>query len=137
VFITATTLMLDRETARRSWLQGIVFPGLGALVVMSAAWFPGLWEVRIPQLLGLEMSDLGREIWTLTLYSWSVLAMILAWVVKQLERARPVRWLALPLLYVVGFGPVLCAITLDAYVKQWRGAAAVWDKTEKTGRVMG
>jgi hypothetical protein len=37
----------------------------------------------------------------------------------------------------VGFGPVLCAITLDAYVKQARGAAAVWDKTEKTGRVVG
>ena len=47
------------------------------------------------------------------------------------------RWLATPLLYVVGFGPVLCAITLDAYVKQARGASAVWDKTEKTGRVMG
>ncbi|MEZ0448801.1 glycosyltransferase [Cellulomonas sp. ICMP 17802] len=137
VFITATTLLLDRETARRSWFQGLVFPGLGALVVMSAAWFPNLWEVRIPHLLGLEMSDVGREVWTLTLYSWSVLAMLLAWVVKQLERTRPVRWLALPLLYVVGFGPVLCAITLDAYVKQWRGAAAVWDKTEKTGRVMG
>jgi cellulose synthase/poly-beta-1,6-N-acetylglucosamine synthase-like glycosyltransferase len=137
VFITAATLLLDRETARRSWLQGILFPGLGALVVMTAAWFPNLWDERLPELLGLQMTDLGREIWTLTLYSWSVLAMILAWVVKQLERARPVRWLALPLLYVVGFGPVLCAITLDAYVKQWRGAAAVWDKTEKTGRVMG
>ncbi|WP_421743373.1 glycosyltransferase [Cellulomonas sp.] len=137
VFITVTTLLLDRETARRSWFQGIVFPGLGALVVMTAAWFPNLWEERIPQLLGLEMTETGRAVWTLTLYSWSVLAMLLAWVIRILERVRPVRWLALPLLYVVGFGPVLCAITLDAYVKQWRGAAAVWDKTEKTGRVMG
>ncbi|KQY47065.1 glycosyltransferase family 2 protein [Cellulomonas sp. Root137] len=137
VFITVTTLLLDRETARRSWFQGIVFPGLGALVVMTAAWFPNLWEERIPALLGLEMTETGRAVWTLTLYSWSVLAMLLAWVIRILERVRPVRWLALPLLYVVGFGPVLCAITLDAYVKQWRGAAAVWDKTEKTGRVMG
>ena len=104
---------------------------------MSAAWFPNLWEVRLPSLLGLEMSETGRMVWTLTLYSWSVLAMALAWVVKLLERSRAVRWLATPLLYVVGFGPVLCAITLDAYVKQARGASAVWDKTEKTGRVMG
>ena len=137
VFITASTLLLDRETARRSWFQGLLFPGIGALVVMSAAWFPNLWEVRLPSLLGLEMSETGRMVWTLTLYSWSVLAMALAWVVKLLERSRAVRWLATPLLYVVGFGPVLCAITLDAYVKQARGASAVWDKTEKTGRVMG
>ena len=55
--------------------------------------------------------------------------------VKQLERARPVRWLALPLLYVVGFGPVLCAITLDAYVKQWRGASSGvgQDREDRTG----
>jgi hypothetical protein len=76
-------------------------------------------------------------VWTLTLYSWSVLAMALAWVIKLLEGTSAVRWLATPLLYVVGFGPVLCAITLDAYVKQARGASAAWDKTEKTGRVMG
>ena len=49
VFITATTLLLDRETARRSWFQGLCSPGSGALVVMSAAWFPDLWEVRIPR----------------------------------------------------------------------------------------
>jgi hypothetical protein len=66
-----------------------------------------------------------------------VIAMALAWVVKLFERLPAVRWLATPLLYVVGFGPVLCAITLDAYVKQARGASAQWDKTEKTGRVMG
>jgi cellulose synthase/poly-beta-1,6-N-acetylglucosamine synthase-like glycosyltransferase len=137
VFITVSTLLLDRESARRSWFEGIAFPGLGALVVMTAAWFPNLWEERLPQLLGLEMTEVGRAVWTLTLYSWSVLAMLLAWVIRILERVRPVRWLALPLLYVVGFGPVLCAITLDAYLKQWRGAAAVWDKTEKTGRVTG
>jgi len=136
VFITAATLMLDRDTARRSWFQGLAFPGLGSLVVMVAAWFPDLLEVRLPGLFGWEMTPAGREVWILTLYSWSVIAMILAWVVKQLERSRLLRPLAVPLLYVVGFGPVLCAITLDAYVKQWRGAAAVWDKTEKTGRVM-
>ena len=59
VFITVSTLLLDRETARRSWFQGIVFPGLGAIVVMIAAWFPNLWEVRLPHLLGLEMTETG------------------------------------------------------------------------------
>lgn len=36
----------------------------------------------------------------------------------------------------MGYGPILCAITLDSYVKEARGAAMVWDKTEKTGRVL-
>ena len=30
---------------------------------------------------------------------------------------------------------MMCAITVDAYVKEYRGAAMTWDKTEKTGRV--
>ena len=104
----------------------------------EAAWFPNLWEVRIPALLGLEMTETGRD-------GLDADALLLV-------GARDARWRGWsgcssgpvrcggsrsPLLYVVGFGPVLCAITLDAYVKQWRGAAAVWDKTEKTGRVMG
>lgn len=137
VFITATTLMLDPATGRRTWLQGLLFPGLGSIVIMIAAWFPDLLEVRLPALFGLEMTPTGREIWLLTIYSWSVLTMLLAWGLKLLERLPGGRYVAGVLLYVVGFGPVLCAITLDAYVKQARGAAAVWDKTEKTGRVMG
>ncbi len=41
VFITTMTLLIDPpDTARRSWLEGLTFPGLGALVVMVAAWFP-------------------------------------------------------------------------------------------------
>ena len=88
VFITVTTMLLDRETAKRSWLQGLLFPGVGALVVMVAAWFPDLLEVRLPALFGWEMTPVGRELWTLTLYAWSVLAMVLAWGVKQLERTR-------------------------------------------------
>ena len=39
------------------------------------------------------------------------------------------------LVYVVGYGPILCAITVDSYIKEFRGAETSWDKTEKTGRV--
>jgi len=44
--------------------------------------------------------------------------------------------LAPTLTYLVGYGPLLCAITFDSYIKELRGAAQVWDKTEKVGRVM-
>ncbi|GEL94103.1 glycosyltransferase [Cellulomonas composti] len=137
VFITVTTLLLDRASARRSWREGLLFPGVGALVVMSAAWRPGLWEEWLPGLFDLRLTPDGLTVWTLLLYSWSLLAMALAWVVRWAETTRGLRWASRPLLYLVGFGPVLCAITLDAYWRQARGAAAVWDKTEKTGRVMG
>ncbi|WP_396022603.1 glycosyltransferase [Cellulomonas palmilytica] len=137
VFITATTLLLDGETARRSWFQALTFPGLLALVVMTAAWVPGLWEEQVPALFGLEMTPEGRDVWQLALYAWPLVAMLVAPVVRAVDGVRGLKALATPLLYVIGYGPVLCAITLDAYVKQWRGASAQWDKTEKTGRVVG
>ncbi|WP_029289728.1 glycosyltransferase family 2 protein [Cellulomonas sp. HZM] len=137
VYITVTTLLLDRETARRSWFQGLMFPGLGALVVMLAAWFPTLWQEDLPSALGLHLTPVGLEVWTLALYAWPVLSMAAAWLVRGLEGTRALAWLSRPLLYVVGYGPVLCAITLDAYVKQARGASTAWAKTEKTGRVVG
>lgn len=137
VFVTATTLLLDPATARRSWFEGLTFPGLGAIVVMLAAWFPQLFDETIPAAFGLEVTPTGERLWTLWLYTWAVLAMALAWLVRALERSRPTRWLTKPLLYVVGFGPVLCAITIDAYVQQLRGASQAWDKTVKTGRVVG
>jgi hypothetical protein len=39
------------------------------------------------------------------------------------------------LVYVGGYGPLLCAITTAAYFKEFRGADRHWDKTEKTGKV--
>jgi hypothetical protein len=39
------------------------------------------------------------------------------------------------LLYLVGYGSLLCAITFDSYIKEIRHADARWDKTVKTGRV--
>jgi len=104
---------------------------------MSAAWVPGLWEETVPGVFGLRMTDDGRDWWQLALYAWPLLAMLLAPLVRACDGVRGLRLLSVPLLYVIGFGPVLCAITLDAYVKQWRGASAAWDKTEKTGRVVG
>ncbi len=40
-----------------------------------------------------------------------------------------------PLLYIVGYGPLLTAMTAAAYIKEIQGAEMKWDKTEKTGQV--
>jgi hypothetical protein len=39
------------------------------------------------------------------------------------------------LVYLAGYGSLLCAITFDSYIKELRHAEAKWDKTVKTGRV--
>ena len=51
------------------------------------------------------------------------------------RRCRVAGWLARPLLYVVGYGPLLCAITAAAYLAELRRAEMAWEKTEKTGAV--
>lgn len=137
LFITATTLLIDPATARRTALEGILFPGIGTLIVLSAAWDPTLWAERVPGLFGLQMTETGRWWLLLLLYSWGVIAMVLARLLANIERVPGGRYVAIMLLYVVGFGPMLCAITLDAYIKEWRGASREWDKTVKTGRVLG
>ncbi|UZN04636.1 glycosyltransferase [Cellulomonas sp. S1-8] len=137
LFITVTTLLVDLETARRSWFEGLLFPGVGALALVVASADPQLWEVQVPELLGLQMTPTGIAVGTLLLYSWPVLSMVLARLVHDLEGRPVLGVLSKPLLYLVGYGPLLCAITLAAYVREWRGAEQTWDKTEKTGTVAG
>jgi hypothetical protein len=60
--------------------------------------------------------------------------MVGAYLARRLDRAGASR-AGRAVLWFVGFGPLLCAITVDAYVKEFRGAAQVWDKTEKVGNV--
>ncbi|CCG02069.1 hypothetical protein [Blastococcus saxobsidens] len=82
----------------------------------------------------VPLSDTAETVWTLFVYSWLVLCIPLAYGVRRLEGTRWRRPLAPLALYLVGFGPMMCAITVDAYVKEFRGAAMTWDTTEKTGR---
>ena len=46
------------------------------------------------------------------------------------------RFLGPLFVYIGGYGPLLCAITTAAYVKELRHAEATWDKTEKTGKMV-
>ena len=40
------------------------------------------------------------------------------------------------LVYLVGYGTLLCVCTFASYVKELRRAEMTWDKTEKTGKVV-
>jgi cellulose synthase/poly-beta-1,6-N-acetylglucosamine synthase-like glycosyltransferase len=120
LLITLSTFALDPSTARRVWLEGFLFPGLISLLIIVYAVFPDIIDVSSGVLLFT--------------YVWLSASMLAAYLVKRLGDTRLAR-LAPPLLYVVGYGPLLCAITATAYVKQLRRTEMVWDKTEKTGRL--
>jgi hypothetical protein len=61
--------------------------------------------------------------------------MLGAWLARKVESTWIGPVLAPVLIYLVGYGSLLCAITFDSYIKEWRHADAAWQKTEKTGRV--
>jgi hypothetical protein len=58
-----------------------------------------------------------------------------AYLGKVAEPRRFGRLLSPFFVYIGGYGPLLCAITTAAYVKELRGADRHWDKTEKTGKM--
>jgi hypothetical protein len=119
------TISVDPRVGLKVWREALLFPGAISLTVLVAATFPGL----VPWGGGTSTG------WTLFVYSWLVLCVPMAFLVRRLERSRWGHRLAPLGLYLVGFGPMMCAITVDAYLKEFRGAAMTWDKTEKTGRV--
>lgn len=137
IYTVVLSVQLDPATARSAWREVLFFPGIVSMIVMLSAFFPGLFTERVPALFGMRMLDVGVDIWYISIYAWISVCMIGAWGAKRLDDAGAPGWLMALYVYVVGYGPILCAVTFDSYVKEWRGAAMVWDKTEKTGRVLG
>ncbi len=82
------------------------------------------------------MTDGGLFYLTLGIYIWIPFSMVGAWIAREVESTRVGRFLSPLLVYLVGYGSLLCAITFDSYIKELRHAEAKWDKTEKTGRVV-
>ena len=107
----------------------------GGMVVIVSAFFPGIIEKWVPALFGLVFTDDGLFILRICLYCWIPLSMVGAWIARDIEKTAIGRVLSPALVYFVGYGSLLCAITFDSYIKELRGAEAKWDKTEKTGRV--
>jgi len=137
LFVTLSSFSVDPDTARRAWREGIMFPGgISLLIILYAAYPPLFTDVVAGWLgdAGVETAGTFSTVLLLFVYSWPSLCMVAAWLVKRVD-ASPLQPLAAPLLYVVGYGPLLCAITTHGYLKELRGAEMVWEKTEKTGHI--
>jgi cellulose synthase/poly-beta-1,6-N-acetylglucosamine synthase-like glycosyltransferase len=136
VYVLVLVLQLDPAVGRRSWREAIMMPGLLPLAVMVTAFFPGLLENRLPGLFGLHLTDAGRVAWTLAIYLWISLSMVVGWVAKVVEHTRVGRYVTPVLVCLAGYGPLMCAIAVDAFVREARGAERSWEKTEQRGRVV-
>jgi hypothetical protein len=61
--------------------------------------------------------------------------MAVAYLAKVAEPRPCGRFISPLVVYLAGYGSLLCACTFASYVKELRGAEMRWDKTEKTGKV--
>ena len=135
VFILALGAQVDSQLALRNWRELFTFPGVISMVVMLAAFFPEILIEWIPSLFGVVFTDSGLFILTAAIYVWIPFSMVIAWLARKVEPTAVGPVLAPILIYLAGYGSLLCAITFDSYIKEIRRTEAVWHKTEKTGRV--
>jgi len=137
LFVTLSSFSIDPPTARRAWIEGVMFPGLVSLTIMLYAAYPPLFDAVLAgwlRTIGLAPTHDVMTGVLLFVYSWPAGCMLAAWGLKKLDES-PLKPLALPGLFIVGYGPLLCAITTAGYIKEFRGAEMKWEKTEKTGHI--
>ncbi|MCP2030513.1 cellulose synthase/poly-beta-1,6-N-acetylglucosamine synthase-like glycosyltransferase [Okibacterium sp. HSC-33S16] len=134
-FTLALGVQLDSELTRITWREVLTFPGIISMLVMLTAFFPGVLLDWVPSLFHLRFTSDGLFWVTLSIYIWISVSMFGAWIARKIENTAIGRVLTPVLIYLVGYGSLLCAITFDSYIKELRHAEAKWDKTEKTGRV--
>ena len=135
IFVLVLGSSTDSAVSRKELGHILLFPGIVNMLVMLTALFPALMLVWLPGLFGVTLDGASLVILTLAIYVWIPFSMVVAWLARRAERTRAGRWLSPALLYLAGYGSLLCAITFDSYLKELAGAEARWDKTEKVGRV--
>jgi cellulose synthase/poly-beta-1,6-N-acetylglucosamine synthase-like glycosyltransferase len=133
LFETLFSFAIDPPTGSRTWFEGLVFPGVISLGIMLVA-VSGLTLFSG----AADWIEAGRWSWRdipiQLILAWNGISTIAAWAVYRLDRAGAPKWLRNFFLIVVGYGPLMCAITFAAMVAQYRNADMRWDKTMKSGK---
>ncbi len=136
LLVTFASFVIDTESAKKSWIEGFAFPGLISLSIIAYSIAPSLFE-PIAEWVALAPGGIGERLLMLFLYAWLSLAMVFAWLAAWLEgkvEDHPrLQWVPQVVLYIAGYGAFLCAVTFAAYIKEFKGEARTWDKTEKKG----
>lgn len=127
LYTTLFTLIVDRRTSRISWFEGIMYPGLISLFLMVLSVNPSFFNHLI------KISPYLNDIILLFIITWSGFCMLWAWLIYRLDLAGVSPKITNFLLLIVGYGPLLCAVNLVAYIAEVRRPNLKWDKTEKIG----
>jgi cellulose synthase/poly-beta-1,6-N-acetylglucosamine synthase-like glycosyltransferase len=135
LFVLILGSLTDAKTTRKELGHVLLFPGIINMLVMVTALFPPVMLVWLPGLFGVTLDRSALFVLTLAIYIWIPFSMVFAWLARKADKTRAGRWLSPALIYLAGYGSLLCAITFDSYLKELAGAEARWDKTEKVGRV--
>jgi cellulose synthase/poly-beta-1,6-N-acetylglucosamine synthase-like glycosyltransferase len=136
IFITGFALLIDPSTARRCWRQAVMFPGVVNMAIIVYTCFPRLLRAATHAFFAASHLPPPHVDWVIVfVYAWLGGSLAVAYLAKAVEPKWAGRLIAAILLYLVGYGSVLCACTFASYIKELRGAEMKWDKTEKTGKM--
>lgn len=131
-YTTLFACFIDRRTSRLSWLEGIMYPGLISVTILIISINPSFFFKQLDYFFDASSSRRISEITLLFMETWSAFCMFWAWIIFRLELAGVSTRITNALLFIVGYGPLLCVINLSAYFIELRKAILKWDKTEKT-----
>ena len=138
LFVTLYALMIDPQAGRRTWVEAFLFPGAVNVAILAAAVVTGPLHalgITLLSTLGLRLTPAWVHAAVLFTYIWLAACMGVAYLAKVAE-PRPLGGVVSRILiYLGGYGPLLCAVTFAAYLRELTGAESGWDKTEKTGKV--
>jgi hypothetical protein len=136
IFITGFALLIDPSTARRCWRQALVYPGAVNLAIIVYTCFPRLFQAATRRFFAASHLPPPHVSWVIVfVYAWLGGSLAVAYLAKVVEQKRGGRLISAIILYIVGYGTLLCACTFASYIKALRGAEMRWDKTEKTGKM--
>jgi len=134
LFSFVFSVIIDPHTGRRAWFEGLMFPGLISILFMILSVLPLKYVLLLNTSLPLQGRHYqGSNLLLLFMYSWNSLCMVAAWLVYRLEKLGVPHQLRDAFLLIVGYGPLLCTITVAAMLSEWRKSELQWDKTEKMG----
>ena len=138
VYVLASSLLADPQTAKRSWVYAPMFPGaISLLIIISCAFRPEVGWVfyRLAKALTGSTSWIaGTDTLMILPYSWILIAMPMAWLAKYLDD-RKVPHLPRFIIFLCGYGALLLAASCTAWYLEFRKAERKWDKTLKSGAV--